>query len=178
MADYTTPPWAQLVAGKPWTDEKAAAAFENPIAIAEGAPDAPRLRVGALQRLAPGNVVRVRYDAIVTAEAGKAARGLGICFSQNGSVRVTWQDKVQSGTGTATLVRRRYGVETTIATYTSTSSWSDRTVDVAVSTGDFIEVRCVVGSVQAYLQLLRVQTDGADIWPGTEGMSPSVDGSV
>ena len=36
MADFTTPPWAQLVAGKAWTDEKAAAAFENPIAMFEG----------------------------------------------------------------------------------------------------------------------------------------------
>lgn len=43
MADWTDPPYPQLVAGKPWTDEKAAAAFENPVAIAEGAPGAPRV---------------------------------------------------------------------------------------------------------------------------------------
>lgn len=48
MADWTNPPWAQLVAGKAWTDEKAAAAFENPIAMFEGAPDAPRLQPKAL----------------------------------------------------------------------------------------------------------------------------------
>jgi len=48
MADWTDPPWAQLVAGKPWTDEKAAAAFENTLAIAEGAPGAPRIIPGAL----------------------------------------------------------------------------------------------------------------------------------
>ena len=41
MADWTPPPWAGLTAGKAWTDEKAGAAFENPLAIAEGAPDAP-----------------------------------------------------------------------------------------------------------------------------------------
>lgn len=56
MADWTDPPWVQLVAGKAWTDEKAAAAFENPIAIAEGADDAPRIQRRALEgkRYLPG----------------------------------------------------------------------------------------------------------------------------
>lgn len=42
MADWTDPPWTQLVAGKAWTDEKAAASFENVVAQAEGAPGAPK----------------------------------------------------------------------------------------------------------------------------------------
>ncbi|VDC31432.1 hypothetical protein [Pseudogemmobacter humi] len=41
MADWTDPPWPQLTAGKAWTDEKAAASFENPISITEGAPGSP-----------------------------------------------------------------------------------------------------------------------------------------
>lgn len=52
MADWTPPPWAQLVAGKAWTDEKAAAAFENLIALAEGADGAPKMEPRALK--APG----------------------------------------------------------------------------------------------------------------------------
>lgn len=44
MADWTPPPWAQLVAGKAWTDEKAAAAFENLLAALEGAPNTPRIQ--------------------------------------------------------------------------------------------------------------------------------------
>lgn len=56
MADYTTPPWSQLVAGKPWTDEKAAAAFENPIAIAEGADGAPKVQGVALGGVSLGAV--------------------------------------------------------------------------------------------------------------------------
>ena len=48
MADWTDPPWAQLVAGKPWTDEKAAAAFENVLALAEGANGAPKVLGKAL----------------------------------------------------------------------------------------------------------------------------------
>jgi len=41
MADWTDPPYAQLVAGKPWTDEKASAAYENVVAAREGAVGAP-----------------------------------------------------------------------------------------------------------------------------------------
>ena len=41
MADWTPPPYPQLVAGKPWTDEKASAAFENVEALAQGKPGAP-----------------------------------------------------------------------------------------------------------------------------------------
>lgn len=48
MADWTPPPYPQLVAGKPWTDEKASAAFENVEALAEGAPDAPKVQGVAL----------------------------------------------------------------------------------------------------------------------------------
>jgi hypothetical protein len=48
MADWTDPPYAQLVAGKAWTDEKAAAAFENLVAALEGAPGAPRVKFAAL----------------------------------------------------------------------------------------------------------------------------------
>jgi len=56
MADWTDPPWAQLVAGKPWTDEKAAAAFENVLALAEGANGAPRVLGKALGGIYLGRV--------------------------------------------------------------------------------------------------------------------------
>ena len=46
MADWTDPPYPQLVAGKPWTDEKASAAYENVVALAEGAPGAPPVQAG------------------------------------------------------------------------------------------------------------------------------------
>lgn len=42
MADYTDQDVNSLLPGEPWTSAKALAAFENPIAIAEGAAGAPR----------------------------------------------------------------------------------------------------------------------------------------
>lgn len=46
MADWVDPPYTQLVKGKPWTEDKATAAFENVVALAEGAPGAPIVREG------------------------------------------------------------------------------------------------------------------------------------
>lgn len=44
MADWTDPPYSGLVAGKAWTDEKASAAFENVVALAEDAMGAPKIK--------------------------------------------------------------------------------------------------------------------------------------
>jgi hypothetical protein len=44
MADYTLIDPNTLLPGEPWTSAKALAAFENPEAIAEGAPGAPRVQ--------------------------------------------------------------------------------------------------------------------------------------
>lgn len=41
MADYTDWDVNDYLPGRPWTSAKAIAAFENPVAIAEGAPGAP-----------------------------------------------------------------------------------------------------------------------------------------
>ena len=43
MAEYTNQDPNTLLPGEPWTSAKALAAFENPEAIAEGAPGAPKV---------------------------------------------------------------------------------------------------------------------------------------
>lgn len=165
MADWTTPPWSQLVAGKPWTDEKAAAAFENPIAIAEGAPDAPRVRIGALQRLNPGDAVRVRSDAEVS---GNAITGIAFAFLQQGTIRVSFQHRnIQGNSGAATVVRTRAGVDTVLATFANSSSYVTRTVDCPVSPGDRLSVVNLGDGFTSYLRNCRMQTGGEDVFPGS-----------
>lgn len=46
MAAWTNIPGSALVAGQFWSDVLAGAAFENPVAMSEGAPDAPIIRAG------------------------------------------------------------------------------------------------------------------------------------
>ena len=47
MADYTDQSTDSLLPGEPWTSAKALAAFENPVAIAEGAAGAPKIATAA-----------------------------------------------------------------------------------------------------------------------------------
>lgn len=47
MADYTDQDTDSLLPGEPWTSAKALAAFENPVAIAEGASGAPKIQTAA-----------------------------------------------------------------------------------------------------------------------------------
>ena len=46
MADWTDQDINSLLPGEPWTSAKAIASFENPVAIAEAAPDAPIVVAG------------------------------------------------------------------------------------------------------------------------------------
>lgn len=48
MADWTEQDVNSLLPGEPWTSAKAIAAFENPVAITEAAPNAPRIVSQAL----------------------------------------------------------------------------------------------------------------------------------
>lgn len=167
MADYTTPPWSQLVAGKPWTDEKAAAAFENPIAIAEGAPDAPRVRIGALQRLSPGSEVRLRSDDEYSSSSGGFTK-LSYWFLQAGTVRLYFEHKASTTNSNVypSVVRVRDGIETVVASFASSTSYVARAVDCAVLPGDRIDLRAVTSSSYTiYLKNCRFQTAGEDLYP-------------
>lgn len=168
--DWTDPPWAQLVAGKAWTDEKAAAAFENAIAIAEGAPDAPRIAIGALQRLAAGDVQRGETEpGTVSYGPGGGSSGtqrfVGFMFLQAGTVRLIVN---RSGIGGGCdLIRRRNKADTTILS--PSASGDSSPVDVAVLPGDALVLSMSIsggsgsGSLTAYVKIF---TDGSDLWPG------------
>jgi len=47
MADWTDQDTDSLLPGEPWTSAKALAAFENPVALAEGAAGAPKIQTAA-----------------------------------------------------------------------------------------------------------------------------------
>lgn len=47
MADWTDQDTDSLLPGEPWTSAKALAAFENPVALAEGATGAPKIQTAA-----------------------------------------------------------------------------------------------------------------------------------
>jgi hypothetical protein len=79
MASWTDQDTDSLLPGEPWTSAKALAAFENPVALAEGAAGAPKIQTAA-------------YDAnTVNEDAMKVQQ-----FSDSGTVSA-------SGTATVTI---------------------------------------------------------------------------
>ena len=54
MASWTDQDTDSLLPGEPWTSAKALAAFENPVAIAEGAAGAPKIQAEAMGAFSVG----------------------------------------------------------------------------------------------------------------------------
>jgi hypothetical protein len=162
---WTNIPNAALLIDKPWSSPLAMGMRDNPIAIAEGAPGAPGVRVGALQRLAPGDQVRSRLDALMVAS------GHSFAFSQAGTIRVTFEHRHElNGGGSGVVTRTRNGVGTVLATFANTGAFVARSVDCPVLPGDRIRIENIGGSATGNHELKnqRFQTNGQDLWPGAE----------
>ncbi len=144
--------------------------FRNWIAAFEGASGAPRIAIGALERLNPGEQVRSRQDAEVTGpNAGTVAKEM-FSFIQAGTVRVAFDHRnTGSAGGTVSVIRVRNGVSTTVASFSNTTTYQTRSVDVSVLPGDSVRISNYAGSLttqNAQLRNCRVQTNGEDLYPG------------
>lgn len=167
MADWTNITDSQVDPDAPLTSELAYAWRDNPVAIAEGAVGAPRIAPGALTRVSPGDEIRMRLDGEISSTA---LQERFFAFAQKGTVRVFYSHRASTNGGTATLFRRRVGVQTTLASDTNTSTYVTRTVDVDVLPGDVLVIRNIppIGGNTVYLRNCRVGTDGGDLFPGSE----------
>lgn len=141
--------------------------FENWIAGFEGAPGAPRLDLGALARIVPGDVIKNRLDAVQTTNQ-TTTTAHSLAFLQAGTVRVTFEHRINTGSGGSVVVRRvRNGSPTNLATFSHTTSFVARSVDCPVEPGDLIEIRHTGNlSGSAETRNMRFQNDGANLWPG------------
>ena len=75
MADWTDQDTDSLLPGEPWTSAKALAAFENPVALAEGATGAPKIQaeaLGAQEVNEPAMRVRQESGSFTVAASGVA----------------------------------------------------------------------------------------------------------
>ena len=155
MADWTDQDVDSLLPGEPWTSAKALAAFENPVALAEGAANAPRLWLRALERLEAGDEIRSRRDAVQSAPDIVQLHSFG--FIQYGTVRCS----LFAQTGLGIIERTRNGVTTTLAT-----GGGSLVADVAVLPGDGITLSVGNNLGTAIGENARFSTNGQDLWPG------------
>lgn len=163
MSDWTDFDLNVFLPGEPLTSAKALAWYENPIAIAEGAPGAPRNLLRSLERITPGTEIRSRNDTAVGTDDATVT-GHSFAFTQIGEVRVSFTLSGIVGAVSGQVQRFRNGTSTTLATQTSNGTY---TVDVEILPGDVVSVVIVRSSfTDGTLSNCRFQTNGENLWPG------------
>ena len=153
------------VGAKPFATTMQALRDNLPAAFG-GATGAPRLVLGALERLVAGTVIRSRNDAGASQGASQpGAMAHSFSFVQSGSVRLTGTSQ---GSANLFITRTRNGASTTLATYTGAST--ARSLDVDVLAGDTVAftLGATGGASSNSWTLCRFQTDGGALWPGSE----------
>ena len=172
MATWTTIPDSSLEPGKPIRSIDALALRDNPVAISEGATNAPRNRLPSLENPTAGDVVRSRYDQVFTTALGDYQIVVAWGIIQTGTFRVTLQHGRASSNANTTsnvqVVRNRNGVNTVLQTWTTTSTtFQSRTIDVPVLPGDSVIVQHAVTVVLGNCEIrnIRLQTNGERWWP-------------
>lgn len=162
--DWTT---AEYEVGAPATSLSFERWFRNPVALAQGVPGAPRISIGALQRISAGNEIRSRLDSERMSGSGDPIAGFGFSFMQAGSVRATFtfrNDGPDVGK-LAYLYRIRNGVSTTLWSGAYSTSNQTVTVDVSVLPGDRVYPYFDTNRY-VYLSNERYMTNGEDLYPG------------
>ena len=167
--DWTT---AEYDVGAPATSLSFERWFRDPVALAQGAPGAPRINIKALQELTAGDVVRSRQDAEVSNTT--FASVTMFTFMQRGTVRLKAAAKA-SGGGPSTMkfFRSRNGVITAVASWSDVvGGYQNYSADITVLPGDTVsaESRCWFSGNVAALTNVRVCTAGENLYPTGAGV--------
>lgn len=153
MADYIGITDTQVDPDAPLTSQLGYAWRDNPIAIAEGAPGAPRIQMAAFPRLATGAVDKFTQSVATST----SPVSISLPFIQFGSFTL-----VISNTGTSpsyTVYRVREGSSATIFSGTTSGSHS-----VSVRPGDLVSITASV-TVDTGSLTVTARTNGVDIIP-------------
>lgn len=181
MTTYTTITDTETGHKKPVTVSLLRRLRDNPIAIAEGDSGAPRILIGALERLAVGSVIRSRVDAEQTTTSVSYIAAHSFAFAQQGSITVSYDIKgVNTSNTQHRITRTRNG--STAAVYgplNATTTYVTHSVDVSVLPGDVVSVEIhgdtTPTSYTCYARNVRFKTDGANLFPGVAAI---VEGNV
>jgi len=156
MADWTELDTNGLLPGEPFTSAKALAFFENPVAMAEGAVNAPRNVLKSIERISAGAFTRATRTESFNALEVRVILELG--FLQIGTVRVAFTSSLSVS---KTIVRRRAGSNTTLVSGTGSLS-----VDASVIPGDLITCTGTAAQSQSDTSFtVTFSTNGENLWP-------------
>lgn len=170
MTGYTNISNALVQVGAKPFSTTVTALRDNPLAIAEGAASAPRIQLGALERLVAGDSIRFRDDAETIVDNTTAALSTPL-FIQGGTFRLALEHRRNGGgTATFTVNRTRAGITTNIVTYTDvTGTYVARSIDIDVIPGDRITMthsNSGGAGNQSRVRNRRISVaDGVAFWP-------------
>lgn len=158
----TWSPTTPIAVDMPGTAEWANMVQDNPVAIAEGASGAPSVRPMAMGTISAGGVVRVLYADEISQSS------MSFPIIQPGSLRLSFEHRGSAGgvfPVTVTRSRPAYGAAT-IATWTNTTAYVSRTIDITVRPGDTIILSNDPPSgYTGGLRNITLSTSGEYIWP-------------
>jgi hypothetical protein len=178
MADYFEITDGMIDGDSPLKEEVVVALRDNPIATAEGNPDAPKNMLASLPRLLAGESVRaVLTDGDSRSDNGPVAATVLVGFTQFGTIRVL-QTFTQTGVNTPRnrITRLRGGTSTVIQAFTATNPL---TIDIDCIPGDLftLDATGTTNSGGGNIDLsVTLKTDGIDLWPG-EGLWGYIQGN-
>jgi hypothetical protein len=173
MTGYREIADVEVEQGRIATSQTAVALRDNPKAIAEGAPTAPRIDIHALVALTVGDVVRFDLPDTVTTQSGSYVQAFAITLAQRGACRVKWEHSRFSGSQGSNSSTRVLlnGVQVGDVTAAG-GSWAARAQDVTgIAAGDVISIEHRIGNVADTSGVRNVQicTGGVNIWPCSRG---------
>lgn len=142
MADYGTLPTTQIDADSPIIEDTMLKLRDNPLAIAEGAPNAPRNSPLSLQNFSPGNYREGQAveNFLGSADDTSWAKVGELIMPRPGTIRtkVTIQNTSSNHVAYARVYLNgvAYGTQRSVSG-SGTSSWTE---DLAVLTNDLIQI--------------------------------------
>lgn len=174
MADYTNIPDTSLDIEAPVRSIDQKALRDNPLAIIEGAVDAPRLSIHALPRLTVGDTTRISQPDELTTTDTSFVTVYTFNSVQTGGVRVTFEHSRNSGSDINSVVQVLHNGVIVGSTDSAGGSWTEVTRDVTgLSPGSKVEIqqRRSGSSGTAGIRNIVFSTGGEDIWPGLPGFT-------
>ncbi len=173
MTGYREIADVEVQQGRIATSQTATAFRDNPKAIAEGAPTAPRIDIHALTELTVGDVVRFDRPDLVTTQSGSYEEAFSITLAQRGACRVKWEHSRSGGSqGSNSSARVMLnGVQVGDVT-TQGGSWAAESQDVTdIVAGDVVTIEHRIGNAADTSGVRNVQvcTGGPNIWPCSRG---------
>jgi len=171
MSDWTTIANSTIAEGEPIRASTHLALRDNPIAIAEGRPNAPRVSPWAMAGVAvsTGSTIRYLDPSIVDQDTTDFRIAYAVALMNDGTVTVEWTAERTGGTGGARtqLYRDRSGTSAAQGVEESDGSATTHSRTVTIEPGDviYLDFRMQDSGATGLVKDFTIKTSGGLLYP-------------